>query len=88
MDKEMLERLKKKCLMVREKYKDNPGNYYQEKYDRVMSCNHPDDYDYLIGMFDHNNVIELYWLLDDEERNYYADYFYSYFRALNDLLWN
>ena len=60
MDKEMLERLKKKCLMVREKYKDNPGNYYQEKYDRVMSCNHPDDYDYLIGMFDHNNVIELY----------------------------
>jgi predicted Zn-dependent peptidase len=45
---EMLERLKKKCLLVWEKYKDNPGDYYQEKYDRVMSCNHPDDYDYLM----------------------------------------
>lgn len=82
---EMLERLKKKCLLVWEKYKDNPGDYYQEKYDRVMSCNHPDDYDYLMWMFDHNNLMELHDLLDDEEREYYREYFNQYFEAMNNL---
>jgi hypothetical protein len=79
----MLERLKKKCLLVWEKYKDSPGGYYQEKYDRVMACTHPDDYDYLISMFDHNNVMILHDLLDDEEKEYYKEFFDNYFNAMN-----
>ena len=82
---EMLERLKKKCLLVWEKYKDNPGDYYQEKYDRVMACHNPNDYDYLICLFDHNNIVELHGLLDDEEKEYYKEYFDQYFEAMTNL---
>jgi hypothetical protein len=36
-------------------------------------------------MFDHNNLMELHDLLDDEEREYYREYFNQYFEAMNNL---
>ena len=74
-EKKMLESLKKKCLKVWEKYKDNPGDYYQEKYERVMSVTHPSDAYYLVSMFDVFNQAELFWLLTKTEREYYKDLF-------------
>lgn len=83
-EEEMLERLKKKCLLVWEKYKDNPGDYYQEKYDRIMACHHPDDAEYLIGMFDIFNIVELYTKLDEDEKEYYDYIFEPYFKYMKE----
>lgn len=82
---EMLDRLKEKCLFVWSKYKDNPGDYYQEKYDRVMAITHTEDAYILVNMFDIFNQLELYVNLDSDEKIYYHELFEPMLKWASDF---
>lgn len=75
MKQTMFNELKKNCLKVWKKYEWRPGNYYQEKVAYVKKVTNPDDYFVLIGMFDSENLADLYSRLSDECRNYYSGAF-------------
>ena len=76
MKEQMFQELKAQCKEVRKKYKDRPGNYYQEKIDYVEKrWKKADNYYILIAMFDTENLFDLYNRLSPECKEYYQEYF-------------
>lgn len=78
----MFNELKKACLSVWEKYKDRPGDYYQEKVDYVnRHWKDVRNYYVLINMFDTANLRDLYSRLSPECQEYYKHYFSNFFEV-------
>lgn len=76
MKEQMFQELKAQCKEVRKKYKDRPGNYYQEKIDYVEKrWKKAENYYILIAMFDSINLFDLYNRLSPECKEYYQEYF-------------
>lgn len=83
MEEKMFNELKAQCKEVRKKYKDRPGDYYEEKIRYVDKYwKDPKNYFIIINMFDTANLRDLYSRLSPECKEYYKSYFENFFDVL------
>ena len=67
--------LKDACKVVWDAYKDRPGDYYEEKMERVRRVNKEEDAFILVNMFDSFNQFRLWENLSEWCKEHYRDLF-------------
>ena len=70
--------LKETCKEVWGKYKDRPGDYYEEKIKMVNRVKKELDAFILVNMFDSHNQLELWLKLSEGCKEHYRDLFDEY----------
>lgn len=73
--------LKNACKEVWKKYEGRPGNYYEEKIERVEMVKKEENAFILVNMFDSQNQLELWLSLSEGCKEHYRDLF-------DELVWS